>query len=475
MLCPHCRQESRTGAPFCTNCGRVNELYDDAEFEVSDRHVITQPDARHEDHPVPRLPQAAPSIAGEAPLRSGQHAPIAKGAVLFEQGHEHEIDMDFDEDAQIDLFAHRDDDVGFDDEPIDSERSEELEAILSQLQVDDLDDEEDAPRLLAGTENDEAEPEEEEEEESFSIGNLHEGGVEFAFGDDDDDSGPIPVLPNGDDETQVPTHQRRASTRTAAVLMSTFKAKFASIRASTARSVRKQRKRPVVEKQKAFLALILLMAVFGIGYAIFAGGDGSESDDSKTTAAAASETVQETTSEAPTSAEPSYELVRLTTGGNEMASSDTTPHAQAATAKAETKPTKSAKAGVKFSEQNVLLAASKNQKKHTLTRTCVLREGPASRFAQIRPLNENEALTILEESAEDWQTVEQNGLYGWTKKSDPCTGAACVVRMGPGENFRPAAKGDSMPRPTSRVVSSSRWQYVQAKDRFGWLGPACFK
>lgn len=100
-----------------------------------------------------------------------------------------------------------------------------------------------------------------------------------------------------------------------------------------------------------------------------------------------------------------------------------------------------------------------------IKRTCVLREGPASRFGFIKNIPSGSSVKILTTSEENW-TLNLGGVWTKANQSD---------RLGPGPQFADAVKGMKLPQPKSRVISSDNWRYVQIGDIFGYVGPACFK
>lgn len=109
--------------------------------------------------------------------------------------------------------------------------------------------------------------------------------------------------------------------------------------------------------------------------------------------------------------------------------------------------------------------AGKNEPKPMKSpRTCIMREGPASRFGFIKEIPSGASIKIVAMTEEDW-VLEKGGL--WTKNG--------MTKLGPGTQFADAAKGMSLPQPKSRVISSDNWRYVQYGDVFGYVGPACFK
>ena len=113
---------------------------------------------------------------------------------------------------------------------------------------------------------------------------------------------------------------------------------------------------------------------------------------------------------------------------------------------------------------NVMASVSKGEGKK-LKRSCVLREGPASRFPLVKEIPAGTTIQVLTAVEDNW--VLQNGGV-WTKKGQP-------DKLGPGTQFADAVKGMSLPQPKSRVVSASNWKYVQAGKVYGYVGPACFK
>ena len=220
------------------------------------------------------------------------------------------------------------------------------------------------------------------------------------------------------------------------------------------------------KKRAGAVALIALLALVGLIYALSGGEAEVQDGDSDASAVAIAE-------EAPQSPEvaadqASYELVRLTTDDESeppMAAIEEMPEPA--------KPSLPGRVGEPrpYREQN-LLASGAGSESFTLQRSCILREGPASRFGLIAPLDPGHKLTVLTKSSEDWETVFRGNQVGWAKG---CTAADCPLRTGPGEHFRGLQDDDKTPKPKSRVVSSSRWRYVQSGDHFGWVGPACFK
>lgn len=109
--------------------------------------------------------------------------------------------------------------------------------------------------------------------------------------------------------------------------------------------------------------------------------------------------------------------------------------------------------------------AGKNEPKSMKSpRTCIMREGPASRFGFIKEIPSGASIKIVAMTEEDW-VLKKGGL--WAKNG--------MIKLGPGTQFADAVKGMSLPQPKSRVISSDNWRYVQYGDIFGYVGPACFK
>lgn len=97
-------------------------------------------------------------------------------------------------------------------------------------------------------------------------------------------------------------------------------------------------------------------------------------------------------------------------------------------------------------------------------RSCIMREGPASRFGLVKEVPSGASIKVVAMTEEDW-ILEKGGL--WSKNG--------MTKLGPGAQFADAVKGMSLPQPKSRVISSSNWRYIQYGDVYGYVGPACFK
>ncbi len=97
-------------------------------------------------------------------------------------------------------------------------------------------------------------------------------------------------------------------------------------------------------------------------------------------------------------------------------------------------------------------------------RSCIMREGPASRFGLVKEVPSGTSIKVVAMTEEDW-VLEKGGL--WSKNG--------MTKLGPGAQFADAVKGMSLPQPKSRVISSNNWRYIQYGDVYGYVGPACFK
>ena len=118
-----------------------------------------------------------------------------------------------------------------------------------------------------------------------------------------------------------------------------------------------------------------------------------------------------------------------------------------------------------YNHKDNLMAQVSTGEAYKTNKSCVMREGPASRFDLVKQLPVGAKIQILTDVEEDW--VIQGGSV-WTK-----TGHA--PKMGPGDNFADAIKGMTIPQPKSRVISAKNWKYVQFGNVYGYVGPACFK
>ncbi len=97
--------------------------------------------------------------------------------------------------------------------------------------------------------------------------------------------------------------------------------------------------------------------------------------------------------------------------------------------------------------------------------SCIMREGPASRFGLVKQVPAGATIQILTTVEEDW--IIQGGSV-WTKDGQPS-------KLGPGSQFANALNGMKLPQPKSRVISAKNWKYVQFGNVYGYVGPACFK
>lgn len=112
---------------------------------------------------------------------------------------------------------------------------------------------------------------------------------------------------------------------------------------------------------------------------------------------------------------------------------------------------------------NVFLGQQPGKKIKT-SRSCIMREGPASRFGLAKQIPAGASIEIVTSVEEDW-VLEKGGLW---KKSG-------MTKLGPGSQFADAAPGMSISQPKSRVISSGSWRYVKYGELYGYVGPACFK
>jgi len=119
----------------------------------------------------------------------------------------------------------------------------------------------------------------------------------------------------------------------------------------------------------------------------------------------------------------------------------------------------------RYGQNDNVYVASQPHQDLKLKRSCVMREGPASRFDLVSELKTGQTIQILTATDEDW-VLELGGV--WNKKGHS-------PKLGPGTQFADAQKGMSIPQPKSRVISANNWRYVKAGDKFGYVGPACFK
>ncbi|MCL2325762.1 MAG: SH3 domain-containing protein [Proteobacteria bacterium] len=119
----------------------------------------------------------------------------------------------------------------------------------------------------------------------------------------------------------------------------------------------------------------------------------------------------------------------------------------------------------RYGQNDNVYVANQPHQDLKLKRSCVMREGPATRFANITELKTGQTIQILAATDEDW-VLELGGV--WNKKGHS-------PKLGPGAHFADAQKGMSIPQPKSRVISANNWRYVKAGDKYGYVGPLCFK
>ena len=117
-----------------------------------------------------------------------------------------------------------------------------------------------------------------------------------------------------------------------------------------------------------------------------------------------------------------------------------------------------------YNKNDNVLAAAVTAKAQKINKSCIMREGPASRFPLVKQLSPGTSIQVLATTEEDW-VLEKGGL--WTKGGQ--------TKLGPGAQFADGLKGMSLPQPSSRVISSNNWRYIQVGNLFGYVGPACFK
>lgn len=115
-------------------------------------------------------------------------------------------------------------------------------------------------------------------------------------------------------------------------------------------------------------------------------------------------------------------------------------------------------------KDNVLANLVKGNKVK-VARSCIMREGPASRFGLVKQIPSGAQIEVLTTTQEDWE-LQAGGV--WTKAGE-------TAKLGPGTQFANAPKGAKLPQPKSRVISASNWKYVKSGDLYGYVGPACFK
>ncbi len=136
-----------------------------------------------------------------------------------------------------------------------------------------------------------------------------------------------------------------------------------------------------------------------------------------------------------------------------------------ATAKAEAPSVKSnLKEKRQYGRNDNLMASASKGENFKVKRACVMREGPASRFPFVTEVKSGTTIEILTKTDEDW--LFQNGV--WTKNGQ-------ANRLGPGTQFAAADKGMTVAAPQGRVISAKNWRYVKAGNKYGYVGPACFK
>ncbi|MBQ4359567.1 MAG: zinc ribbon domain-containing protein [Proteobacteria bacterium] len=139
---------------------------------------------------------------------------------------------------------------------------------------------------------------------------------------------------------------------------------------------------------------------------------------------------------------------------------------------ADAKPVKAVAAGTNrltearlYSQKDNIMANVVKGETFKTRKSCIMRQGPASRFGLVKEIKAGTNIQILTSTEEDW--VLESGSV-WKKAGE-------APRLGPGSMFAPAQKGMSVPQAKSRVISAKNWKYIQVGDLYGYVGPACFK
>ena len=146
------------------------------------------------------------------------------------------------------------------------------------------------------------------------------------------------------------------------------------------------------------------------------------------------------------------------------AAGQTKPDSGNAKPEAPAKPNTGSKELRLYDRNDNVLASAVTAKSHKINKSCIMREGPASRFPLVKQLSPGTTIQVLANTEEDW-VLEKGGL--WTKNGQ--------TKLGPGAQFADGLKGMKLPQPASRVISSNNWRYIQVGKLYGYVGPACFK
>ncbi|MDX9723334.1 MAG: zinc-ribbon domain-containing protein [Myxococcota bacterium] len=444
MKCPNCHRTVREDVQFCTECGaqlaeqRV-EAIDDIEIHGRPTQPTPVMKRRSADRPIEldsNLP--VPRVGGERRPGNTEKNPRAAMA----------------QDDEVQVLRQSE---VVEQEPSSADASSELQNMLSRLRSPEQHSFGDSPELIS--------------QHGFELGDVHVSASDedgFSFGQDDDPSGPVPVPPEivASRRSRKPKSQRKLDV---GVYVARARDRFSDVYGAVRRRFANTRKRKLSQKTLVFMAMGGLFALFLLIALFSSGEDESSSEESVALVQPMNDAQAAASAAAAAPAEPSYQLVRLSADnvpeptGDEFEDSVPEPKNSAKNTPA--------KRDVPFNEFNAL-ANPPQPKSEKLKRSCVLREGPASRFKLIRALDPGEQISVLASSEEDWETMTVGKSYGWAKG---CSGKQCSLRMGPGEAFMTLSEGGSIGKASSRVVSSSRWRYVQAGKHFGWVGPACFK
>lgn len=135
-------------------------------------------------------------------------------------------------------------------------------------------------------------------------------------------------------------------------------------------------------------------------------------------------------------------------------------------AKNEPAPSKGRLTEIRLYDQNDnVLGTTAAGETYKVKNSCIMRQGPASRFGLVKQIPAGANIQILTNVEEDW--ILQGGGV-WTKDGHNS-------KLGPGDQFADALKGMKLPQPKSRVISAKNWKYVQFGKVYGYVGPACFK
>jgi hypothetical protein len=290
------------------------------------------------------------------------------------------------------------------------------------------------------------------DEDDFEIGDLDDmsafGGAHEpdAFGEED--SGPVPTSASGSQRRSARAASSRGGRRATRRQTASTLGDFAD---------RAKRAAGRIPPRAQLVAIVALMVV-GLAYVFFGGDDPSATSEATAQAAAAAPAAASDLNAGPRDvvnpSDPNMELIPLDGAGAEVASQNH-PLFPLSVLAADAKPM--------------------NTKQVKMSRTCVLREGPSSRFkALVKQTPATAKVIVLGESESDWKVISTGGLTGWSKTS--CTGSGvCDLRQGPGAPFKAVTSSADSLKVNGPLVSGDRWRYVKFEDLYGWMGPACWK